>query len=121
MQPELAFRLGLSEGRQRPDRGVPAGCLGATSARLHCQRHSQKQPACTNIPAPSPPVCPCRLEALETTSRDCEQLMPQAQAALAGRARQLAVELAGVESDISEAEAKHELYKLLEIRTRWVW
>ena len=45
--------------------------------------------------------------------------MPQAMAALAGRAGQLSAELAGVEQDILEAEAKHELYKLLEIRTRW--
>ena len=31
----------------------------------------------------------------------------------------MAAELAAVEQDILEAEAKQELYKLLEIRTRW--
>ena len=87
-------------------------------ASLPCITHGRFYLKQTCLPLP--PVCCCRLEALETTSRDCEQLMPQAQVALAGRARQLAAELAGVEGDILEAEAKHELYKLLEIRTRWV-
>jgi len=66
-------------------------------------------------------TCPaCSLEQLETTSHDCEQLMPQAMESLQARVAQLAADLASVEQDIVEAEAKHELYKLLEIRTRWV-
>jgi hypothetical protein len=61
----------------------------------------------------------CRLEALETTSRDCEQLMPQAMADLTGRLEALSAELGAAERELVEAEAQHELYKLLETRTRW--
>lgn len=57
------------------------------------------------------------MEQLETTSRDCEQLMPRAMEGMVGRAEALSGELAGVEQSIQEAEAQHELYKLLEIRT----
>lgn len=48
---------------------------------------------------------------------DCEQLMPRGEGGLAGRAQELGAEVARVERDIGEAEAKHELYKLLEVRT----
>ncbi|KAL4440036.1 hypothetical protein ABPG75_003037 [Micractinium tetrahymenae] len=58
------------------------------------------------------------LAQLETTSRDCEQLMPSGEEALQARVAELSAELAAVEQDILEAEAKHELYKLLETRTR---
>lgn len=61
----------------------------------------------------------CRLEQLETTSKDCEQLMPQGLEPLQARVEELAKELATLEAGIVEAEAKNELYKLLEIRTRW--
>lgn len=44
--------------------------------------------------------------------------MPQGMAELVGHVEGLGGELAGVERDILEAEAKHELYKLLEVRTR---
>ena len=53
-------------------------------ASLPCITHGRFYLKQTCLPLP--PVCCCRLEALETTSRDCEQLMPQAQVALAGRA-----------------------------------
>lgn len=78
--------------------------------------------AWVSLPAsPSAIVVParCRVAQLETTSRDCDQLMPDGEEALQARAGQLAAELASVEQDILEAEAKHELYKLLETRTRW--
>ncbi|PRW33225.1 outer dynein arm-docking complex subunit 1 [Chlorella sorokiniana] len=58
------------------------------------------------------------VEQLETTSRDCEALMPQAMANLQARVAALTGELAGVERNMLEAEAKHELLKLLEVRTR---
>lgn len=45
--------------------------------------------------------------------------MPAGQAGLEARAGELSAALAAVEGDILEAEAKHELYKLLETRTRW--
>lgn len=45
--------------------------------------------------------------------------MPDGEEALQARVAQLSSELAAVEQDILEAEAKHELYKLLETRTRW--
>jgi hypothetical protein len=43
--------------------------------------------------------------------------MPQAMEGLLARAEGLSCEVARVEQDIGEAEAKHELYKLLETRT----
>ena len=62
----------------------------------------------------------CRLEQLELTSQECAQLMPQSMAEAEARVAALEEELARVENDILEAEAKNELYKLLEVRTRWV-
>lgn len=65
-----------------------------------------------------PPPRPCRLEQLELTSRDCEQLMPQSLAEAEARVMALSEELARVDNDIVESEAKNELCKLLEIRTQ---
>lgn len=70
---------------------------------------------------PQPPSAPPSnrsLETLQTESRDCEALMPAALPALEARLAALEGELARVERDQVEAEAKHELYKLLEVRTR---
>ena len=53
------------------------------------------------------------------TSRDCEQLMPRAEQDLQAKAVRLEEELGLGEQEFVEAEAKNELYKLLEIRTRW--
>lgn len=67
-----------------------------------------------------PPVPLGRLEGLELTSQECEQLMPQSALDLEARVQQLTEELGRVEESIVEAEAKSELYKLLEARTRFV-
>lgn len=58
------------------------------------------------------------MEQLHTESRDCDALMPQALPTLQALLAALEGDLAAVERDQVEAEAKHELYKLLEVRTR---
>lgn len=114
---------------RRSTHTLEEGCvaLGAEwagrRAALVLMCHAPCSPCPPTNTAPLPPTSPPlrrSMEQLETTSRDCDALMPAAEGALQARLATLTSELAGVDGDIIEAEAKHELYKLLELRTRWV-
>ncbi|KAL4854466.1 hypothetical protein ACK3TF_004820 [Chlorella vulgaris] len=105
-----------SLGRLRADTGKSGGELQQEDIRLLRAELEAKQEKLNELRRATREMTDS-LEQLETTSRDCEQLMPRAMEGMVGRAEALSGELAGVEQSIQEAEAQHELYKLLEIRT----
>ncbi|EFN52866.1 hypothetical protein CHLNCDRAFT_138354 [Chlorella variabilis] len=106
-----------SLARLRADTGKSGGELQQEDIRLLRRELEAKQDKLNELRRVTRELTDT-MEQLETTSRDCDQLMPQGMAELVGHVEGLGGELAGVERDILEAEAKHELYKLLEVRTR---